>query len=68
MCDSIVPREVYCCFYNHTEFYNILNDEYQNYKIVDAIESQKFDYPRSDSESHGFVSVGTNGVGFGIIT
>lgn len=54
--------------YNHTEFYNILNEEYQNYKIVDAIESQKFDYPRSDSGSHGFVSVGTNGVGFGIIT
>ena len=48
--------------YNHTEFYNILNEEYQNYKIVDAIESQKFDYPRSDSSSHTFVSVGTNGV------
>lgn len=54
--------------YNHTEFYKILNDEYQNYKIVDAIESQRFDYPSSNSGSHSFVSFGTNGVGFGVIT
>lgn len=53
--------------YNHTEFYRILNEEYQNYKIVDAIESQKFDYPRSDSGSHTFISVGTNGWTFGNI-
>ena len=54
--------------YTHDEFYDILNEEYQNYKIVDAIESQRYDYPRSDSGSHGFVTVGTNGVGFGVIT
>ena len=54
--------------YTHDEFYDILNEEYQNYKIVDAIESQRYDYPKSDSGSHGFVTVGTNGVGFGVIT
>ena len=54
--------------YNHTEFYSILNDEYQNYKLIDAIESQRYDYPRSDSGSHSFVTVGTNGFGFGVIT
>ncbi len=54
--------------YNHTEFYSILNDELQNYKIVDAIESQRYDYPRSDDGSHTFFSVGTNGFGFGVIS
>ncbi|WP_405267826.1 hypothetical protein [Methanobrevibacter sp.] len=52
--------------YSHKEFYDILNEEYQNYKIVDAIESQRVDYP-SDDSSHTFVSVGTNGVGVGKI-
>ena len=30
--------------YTHDEFYDILNDEYQNYKIINAIESQRYDY------------------------
>ncbi len=54
--------------YNHTEFYNILNEEYQNYKIIHAIESQRYDYPTSDSGSHSFISFGSNGANFGIIT
>ena len=54
--------------YNHTEFYSILNNEYENYKIVNSIESQRFDYPSSDSGSHGFVSSGSNGINFGIIS
>ena len=52
--------------YSHDEFYQILNEEYQNYKIIDAIESQSLDYPKDDS-SHTFVTVGTNGVGVGKI-
>lgn len=52
--------------YTHKEFYEILNNEFENYKIVDAIESQRYDYPR-DSSSHTFVSVGTNGFGIGKI-
>lgn len=54
--------------YTHDEFYSILNEEYHNYKITHAIESQRFDYPRSDSGSRSFVSVGSNGVNFGIIS
>ncbi len=54
--------------YTHDEFYDILNDEYQNYKIVHAIENQRNDYPRSDSGHHSFVSVGSNGVNFGVMT
>lgn len=54
--------------YTHDEFYDILNDEYQNYKIVHAIENQRNDYPRSDSRHHSFVSVGSNGVNFGVMT
>jgi hypothetical protein len=53
--------------YSHDEFYEILNDEYQNYKIVNAIESQRYDYPASDSGHHSFVSVGSNGVNFGVM-
>jgi hypothetical protein len=53
--------------YSHDEFYSLLNDEYQNYKIVNAIESQRYDYPSSDSGHHSFVSLGSNGVNFGII-
>ncbi len=52
--------------YNRSEFYSILNEEYQNYKIVDAIESQRFDYP-TEKGSHSFVSFGSNGVSFGTI-
>lgn len=52
--------------YTHKEFYNILNEEYKNYELINAIESQRSDYPRDDS-SHTFVSVGTNGVGIGKI-
>ena len=54
--------------YSHKEFYDILNDEYQNYKMVNAIESQRYDYPKSDSGHHSFVSVGSNGINFGVMT
>ena len=54
--------------YSHKEFYKILNEEYQNYKIINSIEdSQGYDYPSRDSGSHSFVSVGTNGVNFGVM-
>ena len=52
--------------YSHDEFYKILNEELDNYKIIDAIESQRYDYPR-DNGHHSFVSVGTNGFSYGII-
>ena len=52
--------------FSHKEFYDILDEEYKNYKLLEAIESQRNDYPRDDS-SHTFVSVGTNGVGVGKI-
>ncbi len=54
--------------YSHDEFYDILNDEYQNYKVVHAIESQRNDYPTSDSKHHSFVSVGSNGINFGVMS
>ena len=54
--------------FTHDEFYDILNDEYQNYKITHAIESQRYDYPTSDKGHHSFVSVGSNGVNFGVMT
>ncbi|MBP3792395.1 MAG: hypothetical protein ILA26_10265 [Methanobrevibacter sp.] len=54
--------------YSHDEFYSILNEEYQNYKIVNALESQRNDYPTSDSGHHSFVSVGSNGINFGIMS
>ena len=54
--------------YSHDEFYDILNDEYQNYKIVHAIENQRNDYPTTNSKHHSFVSVGSNGVNFGVMT
>ena len=53
--------------YTHDEFYDILNEEYQNYKLVNAIESQRFDYPSSDRGHHSFVSFGSNGVNFGVM-
>lgn len=52
--------------YSHDEFYSILKDEYDTYKIVDAIESQRIDYP-IDNGPHSFFSIGTNGFGFGLI-
>ncbi|MDO5832452.1 MAG: hypothetical protein Q4Q14_06385 [Methanobrevibacter sp.] len=52
--------------YSHKEFYQILKEEYQNYQLVEAMESQRYDYP-SDDSSHTFVSVGTNGFGVGKI-
>ena len=52
--------------YTHKEFYKILHDEYKNYELIEAIESQRSDYPSGDS-SHTFVSVGTNGFGVGKI-
>ena len=52
--------------YSHKEFYKILKEEYQNYRLVEAMESQGFDYPKDDS-SHTVVSVGTNGFGVGKI-
>lgn len=54
--------------YSHDEFYEILNNEYQNYKVVHAIESQRYDYPTSNSGHHSFVSVGSNGVNFGVMS
>ena len=52
--------------YSHEEFYSILKDEYDNYMIVNAIESQRIDYP-TDSGHHSFFSVGTNGFSVGVI-
>lgn len=54
--------------YTHDEFYDILNEEYQNYKIVNSIESQRIDYPSSNEGHHSFVSVGSNGINFGVMT
>lgn len=54
--------------YNHTKFYDILNDEYKNYKIINSIESQRYDYPAGDSGSHSFVSFGSNGINFGVMS
>lgn len=54
--------------YSHDEFYDILNEEYQNYKIVNAIESQRSDYPTTKSGPHSFVSLGSGGVNFGIMS
>lgn len=54
--------------YSHDEFYDTLNEEYQNYKIVNAIESQRTDYPTSDSGSHSFVSFGSGGINFGVMS
>lgn len=51
--------------YSHDEFYSILNEEYKNYKIVNAIESIKVDYP---IQSKGFTygSFGSNGFSVGV--
>ncbi|MBQ6100172.1 MAG: hypothetical protein IJL02_09990 [Methanobrevibacter sp.] len=54
--------------YTHDEFYKVLNDEFQNYKIVDAIESQRYDYPSNNKGHSSFVSFGSNGINFGVIT
>ena len=54
--------------YSHEEFYNILKEEYHQYELVNAVESQYYDYPSSDSGHHGFVSVGSGGINFGIMT
>lgn len=48
--------------YTQKEFKEILNDEYQNYKIVNSIESQRYDYP---TQSKGFYSYGPGGWSFG---
>lgn len=53
--------------YSHEEFYDILNEELKNYKIVDAIESQRYDYPRTYSGHDSFVTVGSNGVNLGVM-
>ena len=52
--------------YSHDEFYDILDEEYKNYKIVNAIESQRYDTP-NDKGHHSFFSVGTNGFSVGVI-
>ena len=54
--------------YNKSEFYSILNSEYDTYKVVDAIQSQRYDAPQRDNGHHSFVSFGSNGVNFGIMT
>lgn len=53
--------------YSHKEFYSILKEEYDNYKIVHAIESQRFDSYSSGKGYHSFYSFGSNGVNFGVI-
>lgn len=53
--------------FSHDEFYSILNEEFNNYKIVNAIESQRSDSYRSDDGSHSFVSFGSGGVNFGVM-
>ena len=53
--------------YSHKEFYNILNEEYKNYRIINSIESQRYDYPQTDSH-HSFVSMGSNGINFGVMS
>ena len=52
--------------YSHDEFYSILKEEYNTQKIVDAIDSQRYDYPK-DNGHHPFFSVGTNGFSVGVI-
>ena len=54
--------------YTTSEFYSILNEEYSTYRITDAIESQRNDYPARDKSSHSFVSFGSGGVNFGVMT
>ena len=54
--------------FTHKEFYDLLNDEYKNYKIVNSIESQVYDYPTKDKGHHSFVSFGSNGINFGVMT
>ena len=63
-----VVKSVNQSSYTHKEFYDILNEEYKNYKIVNSIESQRYDYPTSDSGHHSFISVGSNGVNFGVMS
>ncbi|WP_405297766.1 hypothetical protein [Methanobrevibacter sp.] len=53
--------------FTHKEFYDILNDEYKNYKLIKSMESRGYDYPTRDSGHHSFVSVGSNGVNFGVM-
>lgn len=55
--------------YSHDEFYDTLDEEYKNYKIVHALENQRNDYPTSSNkEHHSFVSVGSGGVNFGVMS
>ena len=55
--------------YSRDEFFSILNDEYKYYKLIDSIESQRYDAPStSNNGHHSFVSVGSNGVNFGIMS
>ena len=61
-----IVKHVSPSIYSHDEFYSILKDEYNNYRIVDAIESQRIDYP-TDSGHHSFFSIGTNGFSVGVI-
>lgn len=54
--------------YTHDEFYQILNDEYKNYNLINSIESQRSDYPTSSDGHHSFVSFGSNGINFGVMS
>ena len=54
--------------YTHDEFYQILNDEYRNYNLINSIESQRSDYPTSSDGHHSFVSFGSNGINFGVMS
>lgn len=54
--------------YTHDEFYKILNDELNSYRIVNAIESQRYDSYRGNDGSHSFVSFGSGGINFGVMS
>lgn len=51
--------------YSKEEFYSILDETYQNYRIVDAIESQRYDSSSNSKSNYGFYSFGTNGFSVG---
>lgn len=53
--------------YSHEEFYDILDEEFKQYELVHAIESQGYDSVSSSSGHHSFVSVGSNGINFGVM-
>ena len=55
--------------YSHDEFYSILKEEYDNYKLIKTIESQNYQSGSygDDRSHHSFISVGSNGINFGVM-